>query len=413
MKQLVPEGVQIFRVGVLTDMVAAVLGECFDSVWVEGEISNLARPASQHIYFSLKDGEATLKAVMYRGIALRLRFDPLDGMSVIARGRLSVYKPRGEYQLLVEELIPKGIGAAELALRQLKERLLAKGYFSPQRKKSLPAYPKRIALIASATGAAIRDMLEILGQRWPMTEVIVRSSRVQGEGAAQEVAAAIRQLNQLHVTRKLDLDAIVIGRGGGSVEDLWAFNEEAVADAIFQSRIPIVSAIGHEIDVTIADLVADRRALTPSEAIIAVTPDQHEIARGLRNARQRLDDGIRHRITLARQRVVELSQRRALKLPLERLREQERRLDEWKARLDRAISVKVSQQQERLAGLVGKLDTLSPLNVLRRGYSLTRSENSGELIASSDQVEPGRLIRTLLSDGQILSRVEAVEPRET
>ena len=211
----------------------------YPSVWVAGEISGFVKHASGHWYFTLKDAAAQLKAAMFRGSNLRIKFDPKNGLEVIARGRVSVYSPRGDLQIIVEDLQPKGLGAAELALRQLKEKLLLKGYFAPERKRRLPRYPRRVGLVTSATGAAIRDMVELFAQRWPLAELVIRPSRVQGDGAAAEVAAAIRLLNQFHTAGTLTLDAIVVGRGGGSTEDLWAFNEEAVATAIFESVVPL------------------------------------------------------------------------------------------------------------------------------------------------------------------------------
>src|SRR5437762_5315037 len=238
-------------VSALTAQLRGLVERQFPCVWVAGEVSNFTRASSGHWYFTLKDSGAQLKAAMFRGFNLRMRFDPKDGLEVVARGRLSVYEPRGDYQLLVEELQPKGIGAAELALRQLKEKLLGKGYFDPRRKRPLPRFPRRVGLVASATGAAVRDLVELFARRWPLTELVIRASRVQGDGAAAEIAAAVRMLNHFHIMRELPLDAIVLGRGGGSAEDLWAFNEELVADAVFHSVVPVVSAVGHEIDVTV------------------------------------------------------------------------------------------------------------------------------------------------------------------
>ena len=220
-------------------------------------MSNLARPSSGHLYLTLKDEDAPIKAVIYRGVALRMRFDLADGMRVIVRGRLTVYLPRGEYQLQVEEVQPKGIGPLELAFRQLKEKLFTRGFFDPDRKKKLPRIRRRIVLVTSPTGSAVRDMLEILSRRWPAAEVWVCPVKVQGDGAAQDIADAVRRLNRLHDSGAVAIDVLIVGRGGGSLEDLWAFNEEPVAQAIFASRIPVVSGVGHEDDLTIADLVAD------------------------------------------------------------------------------------------------------------------------------------------------------------
>ncbi|HEY8505677.1 MAG TPA: exodeoxyribonuclease VII large subunit, partial [Gemmataceae bacterium] len=362
------------------------------------------------VYLTLKDERSQLKAVIYRGVALRLRFEPHDGMEVLAQGKISVYPPRGEYQLNIVQLHPKGIGALELALRQLKEKLLLRGYFDPKRKKPLPRYPSRIALVTSPTGAAVRDMLEILARRWPVAEVVVRGVRVQGEGAAEEIAAAIRLLNRLQREGRARFDLMIVGRGGGSIEDLWAFNEEIVADAIYESAIPVVSAVGHEIDVTVADLVADCRAPTPSAAAELVTPDREEVLAGLREYRRRLRDALGRRVVLARQRLDELAARRALRAPLERVRELERRLDELGERLRRVVSNRLAREGERVAAAAGRLETLSPLNVLRRGYSLTRIEPDRALVRSARQVAPGQRLRTTLPDGDIVSRVESVEP---
>ena len=295
----------------LTAQVRGVIEGKFPFVWVAGEVSNFTRASSGHWYFTLKDANSQIKTVAFRGINLRLRFDLQNGMEIIARGRLTVYDPRGEYQFLVEEMHQKGVGAAEFALRQLKEKLLAKGYFSPDRKRPLPRPPKRVALVASATGAAVRDMIEVFAQRWPFTEVIVRPTRVQGEGSAQDISLAVRQLNWLHRNNRLSFDAIILGRGGGSTEDLWAFNEEVVADAIFNSQVPIVSAVGHEIDVTVADLVADHRSETPTAAVVALTPDRRELMTALGTLRERMAEAAERRLKTAKQRLDQLATRPA------------------------------------------------------------------------------------------------------
>ncbi len=394
-------------VSALTAQLRGLVERQFPSVWVAGEVSNFTRASSGHWYFTLKDAGAQLRAVMFRGFNLRMKFDPKDGLEVIARGRLTVYDPRGDYQLIVEELQPKGIGAAELALRQLKEKLLAKGYFDPRRKRPLPRFPKRVGLIASASGAAVRDMVELFAQRWPLTELVIRPSRVQGDGAAAEVAAALRMLNHFHTTRELPLDAIVLGRGGGSAEDLWAFNEEAVADAVFHSVVPVVSAVGHEVDVTVADLVADYRAETPSAAVVALTPDRREMAAGILDLRTRLYEAVEHRLELARQRVEQLAARPALRRPLQRVRDLEQRLDGLAERLERATKHRVIQAETQLAALAARLETLSPLNVLTRGYSLTHTTD-GKLVRAADDVKPGDELVTRVAEGEIVSRVEKI-----
>jgi exodeoxyribonuclease VII large subunit len=406
---LILDGVKILSVSELTQEVRGVLEEGFPCVWVAGEVSNVSRPSSGHLYLSLKDSQAQVRAVIFRSVALRLKFDLRDGQQVIVRGRLSVYAPQGVYQVVIEEIQPKGVGALELALRQLKEKLFRLGYFAPERKKPLPRFPRRLALVTSPSGAAVRDMLEILLQRWPAVEIWVCPVRVQGDGAAQEIARAIRGLNDIHAGGVLPVDVIVIGRGGGSTEDLWAFNEEGVARAIFQSAIPVVSAVGHEIDVTIADLVADHRALTPSEAATRIVPDIRELRQGLRDIDNRLRDLLLGRVEVARRRLDELVQRRAFRLPLERIRDRERRLDEWTERLGRAVRQQLMAARERVQAHAARLETLSPLNVLGRGYSLTRREVDQVLVRSPEQVQPGDRLVTLVQHGRLISRVEQKE----
>jgi exodeoxyribonuclease VII large subunit len=388
----------------LTAQVRGAVEAKFPAVWVAGEVSNFTRASSGHWYFTLKDAAAQIKAAMFRGFNLRAKFDPRDGTEVIARGRLTVYEPRGEYQLLVEEIQPKGIGAAELALRQLKEKLFAKGYFDPKRKRPLPRPPRRVALVASATGAAVRDMIEVFAQRWPFTEVVVKPSRVQGEGAANDIAVSVKMLNWLHATGALPLDAIVLGRGGGSAEDLWAFNEEQVADAIFVSKVPVVSAVGHEIDVTVADLVADHRAETPTAAVVALTPDRREVLAALGALRERMGEAADRRLRLAKQRLDQLATRPALRRPLQRVHDLEQRLDDAAARLARAARVRLVQVGQKLAEVSARLETLSPLQVLGRGYSLTHTAD-GRLVRDPGPLRPGELLITRVADGTIRSLV--------
>src|SRR5436190_6467024 len=363
-----PDGVQPLTVSELTGDVKVALAERYpDGVWVMGEVSNLARPASGHLYCKLKDAGSQLSTVIYRGVALRLRFDLRDGMEVIVRGRIDVYVPRGEYQLQVEEIQPKGIGPLELAFRQLKEKLSAKGYFLPGRKKKLPHFPRRVALVTSPTGAAVRDMLEILNRRWPALEVWVCPVPVQGEGAAPKIAEAITKLNTLP-----DIDVLIVGRGGGSLEDLWPFNEEVVADAIHASRIPVVTGVGHETDLTIADLVADVRGLTPTDAALKVTtPALAEVVDWLDGCEGNLRTLLRKRLELARVRLRDLSGRRSFRQPLQQIRENEQRVDELGERMRRALRGRLQQARQLLASSAGRLESLSPLNVLSRGYSVT------------------------------------------
>jgi exodeoxyribonuclease VII large subunit len=398
-----PAAVKPLTVSELTNGVKDALAERYpQGVWVTGELSNLARPSSGHLYCKLKDAGSQLNTVIYRGVALRLRFDLQDGMEVIARGRIIVYVPRGEYQLQVEEIQPKGIGPLELAFRQLKEKLSAKGYFEPRRKKKLPRFPRRVVLVTSPTGAAVRDMLEILMRRWPALEVWVRPVPVQGEGAGAKIAEAIDQLNTLP-----GIDLMIVGRGGGSLEDLWPFNEEVVADAIHRSRIPVVSAVGHETDYTISDMVADLRGATPSEAAEKVTtPSLAEVVEWLDGCEGRIKTLLLQRLELARGRLEDLSGRRCFRQPLERVQEHEQRLDELADRLRRAGKARLQQSQQALGALASRLDALSPLNVLGRGYSLTRKIGEPAVLRDASQVQPGDVLLTRLRRGQVVSRVE-------
>jgi exodeoxyribonuclease VII large subunit len=389
-----------------------MIEEAYGQVWVEGEVSNLARPSSGHLYLTLKDEEAPLRAVIYRGVALRLRFDLRDGMGVTARGRLILYLPRGEYQLQIEEVQPKGIGPLELAFRQLKEKLSVRGYFDPGRKKPLPRIPRRVGLVTSPTGSAVRDMLEVLCRRWPAVEVWVCPVRVQGEGAAVEIATAIDRLNHISRGDGPAIDVLLVGRGGGSLEDLWPFNEEVVADAIYNSCIPVVTGVGHEDDLTIADLVADLRALTPTEAAERVVPNRAQVLEWLTGLEARYRTLLNRRLELARSRLEDLAGRRCFRLPLDRIRDEERGLDEWSERLRRAMNQRLKQAGQQVEAASARLEGLSPLGVLARGYSLTRKEADQTLLTDSRQVRPGERLVTRLRHGQVISRVEEVAPQD-
>ncbi len=287
---------QTLTVSQLTAQIKNALEGEFTSVWVAGEISNYSRPQSGHSYFTLKDDQAQIRSVMWRSAAARLKFDLADGLDVICHGHVDVYAPRGSYQLVIDQLQPKGIGALELALRKLREKLTAEGLFDPARKRTLPPFPRRVAFVTSPTGAAIHDFLQVLQRRWRGVDVLVIPARVQGDGAVQEIVSGIRLANRV-VPRP---DVIVVGRGGGSLEDLWSFNEEPVVRAIAASRIPTVSAVGHEIDVTLADLAADVRALTPSEAAERIVPAAEEISARIHNYQKRLGHAAQRRVAWLR-----------------------------------------------------------------------------------------------------------------
>lgn len=372
----------------------------FSLIWLAGEISKFTQAGSGHWYFNVKDAEACIRAVVWRSTAQRLRVKLKDGMQVVGRGKLTVYPPRGEYQLVFDDIHPQGLGAQDLALRQLKEKLQKLGWFEAERKKSLPKFPRCIAIASSPSGAAIRDMIEILSRRWPLAEIYVCPIRVQGDGAPQTIVHALKRINKLHC-----VDVILLGRGGGSSDDLAAFNDERVAKAIHDSRIPIVSAVGHEIDVTIADLVADRRALTPSEAAELAVPDRKDVIDALLRHQRRLGDVMQHRFRYLRQRMSDLLSRRCFRAPLDTIRDRERRLDDLRQRMDRAVKTKLAVAGQGIQHAAARLQALSPLNVLARGYSLTRSAE-GDVIHAASQVQPGDAIEVLLADGTLTATVE-------
>ena len=392
----------VFTVSQLTSQIKDALETVFPSVWVEGELSDVSAPQSGHIYFTLKDDRAQVRCVIWRSVARRLKFKLEDGQEIVCRGNLDVYPPRGAYQLIIQQAEPRGLGALQLALRQLQQRLAAEGLFDPERKRPLPRFPRRIAVVTSPTGAAVRDFLEVARRRWRGAHVLIVPTRVQGPGAGLEIAAAIRTANQLQPAP----DVVVVTRGGGSLEDLWSFNEEVVVRAIFASKVPVVSAVGHEIDVSLSDLVADIRALTPTEAAERVLPSAEDLQRTIQTLQERMSIGLRRYAETARARLEYLANQRVFRRPLERVRELSARFDDLQLRAERATRQRLVRQREQLSALAGRLESLSPLSVLARGYSLTQRADDGTLIESAQQVEAGELIRTRLSQGEIVSRVE-------
>jgi exodeoxyribonuclease VII large subunit len=416
----------------LTSQLKDLLEGAFPAVWVAGEISNFTRSQSGHCYLTLKDDRAQLRAVMWRGVAVRTRFDLHDGLEVICRGHIDVYAARGSYQLVIGDIVPRGMGALELALRQLREKLAREGLFDPARKRPLPAFVRRIAVVTSPTGAAIRDFLQVLGRRWRGADVLVVPVRVQGEGAAAEIATAIETVNRLPVAGKGDSphlgeapsgpfrqmgtvpfsrpDCIVVTRGGGSMEDLWAFNEEVVVRAIAASRIPVVSAIGHEIDVTLADLAADRRALTPSEAAELVAPVTEELLAELRQIERRLAHSLQSRAANGRSRLDALAASTVFRRPFQWVFDLTQRLDELNVRAIRAVRGRARLARQQADTLAGRLESLSPLAVLGRGYSLTQRTSDGGLVRAAADLSAGEQIATRFARGQAISRVERVEP---
>ncbi len=399
---------RVLSVWELTVRIKDLLETSFPTVWVAGEISNLARPRSGHCYLTLKDDRAQLRAAIWRNTAGRLRFDLCDGLKVICRGHIDVYAPRGSYQLIIEQIEPRGIGELELALRQLREKLGREGLFEADRKRPLPRFVRRIAVVTSPTGAAIRDFLQVLGRRWRGADVLIVPTRVQGDGAAEEIAAAIRQVNRLPEA----VDCLVVTRGGGSLEDLWAFNEEVVVRAISASGVPVVSAVGHEVDVTLSDLAADVRALTPSEAAELVAPASDELVAGLRQLQKRLRAALRSRASAARSRLDALARHPAFRRPYQRVHESARHLDELETRSLRAIRSRVEFARQRVDALAGQLESLSPLSVLGRGYSLTQRTEDGQVVRDAGALSIGDRLTTRFARGRAVSRVEQIDSRE-
>jgi len=439
---------RILTVTQLASQLREALDRAVGTVWVAGEISNFRRQASGHCYFTLKDKQSQLAAVMFRNVAQVLPFRPSDGMEVVIQARVALYPARGSLQLYVDAMEPRGLGALQLAFEQLKKRLQAEGLFEDARKRPLPRWPRRIGIVTAPKGAAIHDMRTTLRRRWPAAGVVLRPVRVQGAGSAREIAAGIDDLNRLG-----GVEVIIIGRGGGSLEDLWAFNEEVVARAIVASRVPVVSAVGHQTDFTIADFVADARAATPTAAAALVAPDRGELVRALRATEARLETALVRRVGRARERVTALH--RALGDPQRRVRELALRVDDLGARARQALvrrvawdrrelaglrerlarsgpAPRVRRAEERLAGVaqrlrfalgvrvrhargaleqaVAKLDALSPLACLGRGYAIVRKGDAeGPVVRQARALAPGERVSVTFAEGRAGARVEDTE----
>ncbi len=441
----------VWTVSELTGRIKDLLEANFPAFWVEGEISNLRIPSSGHAYFTLKDESSQIKAVLFRNRARRIRFEPQDGLSVLAFGGLDVYAPKGEYQLVVELLEPQGLGALQLAFEQLKAKLEAEGLFDPARKRPIPIFPRKIGIVTSPTGAAIRDILRIISRRFADLHILIYPARVQGEEAAGEIVQGIQELGRIG-----DLDVLILARGGGSIEDLWAFNEEAVARAIAASKVPVISAVGHETDVTIADFVSDLRAPTPSAAAELVVREKVAVAGRVADLEERLHRSLRRRMEQLWDRLTELLDRRVFTDPGRALRDHVRRLDDLTLRLESGLRLshqgaghrvdrligrlrsagplakithgvtvvahlhercgsalrrRFESERHRFESCLGQLESLSPLGVLRRGYSLTRLP-SGEIVRSVRQVAPGGDVKVLLHEGSLDCRVVDVRDAE-
>ncbi len=397
----------VLSVSQLTRQIKGTLEANFDSLWVAGEISDLARPRSGHIYFTLKDGQAQIRAIIWRSTAARLPFQLADGQEIICQGNLDVYEARGSYQFIIRRAEPQGIGALQLTFQQLQQRLAAEGLFSPERKRQLPPFPRRIGFVTSPTGAAVRDFLEVAGRRWPGVEIIVIPAMVQGNGAARSICAGIIAANA--ITPSLDL--VVVGRGGGSLEDLWCFNEEIVVRALAASTVPTVSAVGHEIDVTLSDLAADVRALTPSAAAEMVIPDSQQVLALLDHMQKRLVRPVRNLLTLYRNRIEALADRPVIRRPLDRIHDSSRRLDELDQRSRSAMWATLERKQRQLSHSSATLAALSPLATLARGYSITFSKGSSTVLRDSGDVKAGDEIVTRLANGQLTSKITEIDNR--
>ena len=392
----------VLTVSQLNNYIKCVLDEDphLRTVYLKGEISNFKNHySSGHLYLSLKDDKSAVKAVMFSSAASRLRFRPEDGMCVIARGYVSVYPQGGQYQLYIQDMQPDGVGALALAFEQLKKKLEAEGLFDASFKKPLPTLPRRIGVITSPTGAAVMDITRILARRYPMAEVVLCPVLVQGDGAAAQLTDAIRRFD-----RRNDIDVIIIGRGGGSIEDLWAFNDEGLARAIFDCHIPVVSGVGHETDFTICDFVADVRASTPSAAAECVSPEQGELLSAVDYYRDTIISLMRARLDRERTQLDRLLSSRTLRSPMEIVNVKRMQLDHMESRMNSAYSMHVKNKKEDFNSLAAKLDALSPLRVLSRGYAAASKD--GKCISSVSDAETGDRIEIRLSDGSLGCLVE-------
>lgn len=394
-----------FSVSGLNQYIKSVLDrdEFLNGVFVRGEISNYKCYPSGHHYFTLKDAEGALRCVLFRREATRLRFRPENGMKVVAFGRVTVFPRDGQYQLYCSDLICDGVGDLSVAFEQLKNKLAAEGLFAPERKRLLPAYPSKIALITSPAGAAVRDMLRILKARWPLADVVLIPSSVQGAEAPGELCRAFSLVPYCE-----GVDLVIAGRGGGSMEDLWCFNDESVARAIATCPVPVVSAVGHEPDFTIADFVADLRAATPSNGAELATPDRQELQAQLRGMAQRMDRTLTRRVSRERERLERLRRSRVLRDPMTPIQDRRLLLDRLQERMSGVLSAQLREQRGELAALAAALDAMSPLKVIARGYSIARDEQGG-LIRRVEDVKEEQKLRLRVSNGEVLCRVEGVE----
>jgi exodeoxyribonuclease VII large subunit len=398
---------RIYTVQEVTSRIRRILDEDEElrDVYIKGELSNLSQPTSGHLYFTLKDELSELQCVMFREHNRGLKFVPEDGMSVIVRGHITVYEKRGRYQLYVEEIQEAGLGALYLAFEQLKKKLKEEGLFDAAYKKPIPSFPRRIGIITSPTGAAVRDMLKITNKRFPHVHIVLAPVAVQGEGASAQIVHAIQLMNRYSAERE-KIDVLIVGRGGGSIEELWAFNEEPVAREIFSSEIPVISAVGHETDFTIADFVADKRAATPSEAAEYVVPDKREIERNLQSLELQMRQNVFKAVEYLRKRLESLEKSILFRKPTERINQYRQTVDELKRSMVAELTHLVTLQRKTVQALTGKLDALSPLAILDRGYSICSKLPEGAIVRSVTAISVGDALKVLFKDGEVISEVK-------
>jgi len=393
----------IYTVSELTKYIRLIVEDAFPGVWVEGEISNFVLHTSGHMYFSLKDANSVLKCAMFKRANMGLKFKPKDGMKVLCFGKLSVYEARGDYQLITEEIEPKGVGALQLAFQQLKEKLQKEGLFDQSHKIPIPHLPTTIGIVTSPTGAAIRDILNVTRRRFANVEIIINPVKVQGAEAKNEIAAAIGQFNKMN-----NVDVIIVGRGGGSLEDLWPFNEEIVARAVYDSELPIISAVGHEIDFTICDFVADLRAATPSAAAELVIPRKEDLVNQVGTAIARLKNSLLGIVDMLSERLAALKGSYALRQPMNLITQRAQKIDDIKKDISSSIDHIVKMRNEGFKSIDGKLQALNPLAILGRGYSMTTKLSSGEIVKDAARLSKGDVIQTQFGKGKVNSKIEEV-----
>ena len=391
----------VLTVSQLTDQIKDLLEGKLPAMWIEGEISNYKPAPSGHMYFTLKDERAQIQAVMFRGSAAQMRFAPQNGMKVLAYGQVTVYPPRGQYQIKLSRMKPAGIGELQLAFEQLKAKLQAEGLFEQARKRPLPYLPRKIGIVTSPSGAAIRDLITVLTRRMPSIHVVLAPVKVQGEGAAAEVAAGIARLNALP-----DLDLLIVGRGGGSLEDLWAFNEEIVARAIAGSRLPVISAVGHEVDFTIADFVADLRAPTPSAAAEHAVPEFAQLVGQIKSLSQRIERSMLRKARLARDAFARILTRSLFRRPRELMETHAQRIDELVITLCHGVKRTLTLKQQHFVAALNRLEPLSPLRTLKRGYSIVTRHEAGIPVTDAADLKAGDRLDVRLAKGQVTCRVE-------